>query len=57
VALASTANPVRFRVGRLHDEAVKERAVAYINGSRDVIRTMLAMQDVNKVNSELVRFS
>jgi len=43
VALASTANPIRFRVGRLHDKAVKERAVTYINGSRDVIRTILAI--------------
>jgi len=57
VALASTADPIRFRVGRLHDEAVKERAVAYVDGSRDVIRTMLAMQDVDEVNGELVRFS
>jgi len=43
VALASTANPIRFRVGRLYDKAVKERAVTYVDGSRDVIRTMLAI--------------
>ena len=55
--LASKADPIRFRIGRLHDEAIRERAVAYVDGSRDVIRTMLAMQDVDELNSELVKFS